>query len=69
MAVEISSILGHIEKIGELDLEGVDPTTHVVAVENVLRDDTPEESLPRDRAIAGAGDVFRECFRVQSPGR
>ena len=30
MASELSHVLDHIEKIGELDLEGVPPTSHVV---------------------------------------
>ena len=31
MVGELSSILGHIERISELDLEGVPPTTHAVS--------------------------------------
>ena len=43
---ELSKVLDHIEKIGELgDLADVDPTSHVVALENALRADEP-----RDRA-------------------
>ena len=37
MAAELSGILEHVEKISELDLEGVQPTSHVIALENVLR--------------------------------
>ena len=36
MAGELSGILGHVDRIGKLDLEGVEPTSHVVALENVL---------------------------------
>ena len=49
MSGELSSILDHIEKIGELDLDDVEPTSHVVQVENVLRPDEPRESWPRER--------------------
>ena len=43
---ELSKVLDHIEKIGELgDLADIEPTSHVVAVENVLRDDEPRPSL------------------------
>lgn len=68
MSGELSSILDHIEKIGELDLEGVEPTSHVVALENVLRPDEPRPSLPRPRALSGAPDATSEGFRVPSPG-
>ena len=37
IAGELSSILEHIEKIGELDLDGVPPTSHAVEVANALR--------------------------------
>ncbi len=37
MAGELSKVLEHIEKIRELDLEGVPPTSHVVDVVNVMQ--------------------------------
>jgi aspartyl-tRNA(Asn)/glutamyl-tRNA(Gln) amidotransferase subunit C len=67
MASELSGILEHVEAIGELDLEGVEPTTHVVTLENVLRADEPQPSLSRDRALAGAPDPASGSFRVPSP--
>ena len=68
MQGELSGILEHIERIGELDLEGVDPTSHVIALENVLRADEPRPSLPRERALAAAPDAAADGFRVPSPG-
>jgi aspartyl-tRNA(Asn)/glutamyl-tRNA(Gln) amidotransferase subunit C len=68
MTGELSSVLGHIEKIGELDLDGVEPTSHVVALENVLRPDEPRPSLPREAALAQAPDSDGVGFRVPSPG-
>jgi aspartyl-tRNA(Asn)/glutamyl-tRNA(Gln) amidotransferase subunit C len=68
MTGDLSSILDHIEKIGELDLEGVEPTSHVVELENVLRADEPRPSLPRDVALAEAPDTDGVGFRVPSPG-
>jgi len=67
MARELSGILEHVEAIGELDLEGVAPTTHVVALENVLRADEPGPSLDRADALAGAPDPTGDSFRVPSP--
>jgi aspartyl-tRNA(Asn)/glutamyl-tRNA(Gln) amidotransferase subunit C len=52
----------------ELELEGVEPTTHVVDLTNVLREDVPRPCLPRERALAGAPDVADGGFRVPSPG-
>jgi len=67
MATELSVILEHVERIGELDLEGVEPTSHVVALENVLRPDEPRPSLPRERTLASAPDAADGAYRVPSP--
>jgi aspartyl-tRNA(Asn)/glutamyl-tRNA(Gln) amidotransferase subunit C len=68
MAPELSMILEHVERMDELDLEGVEPTSHVVELQNVLREDTPRPSLPRERALESAPDVGGGGFRVPSPG-
>lgn len=68
MTGELSSILDHIEKIGQLDLDRVEPTSHVVELENVLRADEPRPSLPREVALDQAPDTDGVGFRVPSPG-
>jgi aspartyl-tRNA(Asn)/glutamyl-tRNA(Gln) amidotransferase subunit C len=67
MAGELSGILEHVDRISDLDLEGVEPTSHVVALENVLRPDKPRPSLPQDVALASAPDPQDGAFRVPSP--
>ncbi len=69
MAGELSKVLDHIEKIGELDLEGVPPTSHVVDVVSVLRADEPEASLPVEVVLAAAPDPVDGGFGVPSPGQ
>jgi aspartyl-tRNA(Asn)/glutamyl-tRNA(Gln) amidotransferase subunit C len=66
-AGELSAILEHVERISSLDLEGVEPTSHVVALENVFRPDEPRPSLPRERALGPAPDPADGAFRVPSP--
>jgi aspartyl-tRNA(Asn)/glutamyl-tRNA(Gln) amidotransferase subunit C len=68
MTGELSKILEHVERMDELDLDGVEPTSHVVELQNVLRDDVPRESLSRERALEGAPDPADDGFRVPSPG-
>ena len=68
MAVELSKVLDHIEKIRELDLDGVAPTSHVVDVVNALRPDEPVPSLPRDVVLASAPQPVDGGFGVPSPG-
>jgi aspartyl-tRNA(Asn)/glutamyl-tRNA(Gln) amidotransferase subunit C len=68
MAEELSKILEHVETMNELDLEGVEPTSHVVDLTNVLRDDVPRPGLPREKALEQAPDTADGGFRVPSPG-
>ena len=66
---ELSKVLDHIETIGQLGaMEDVEPTSHVVAVENALREDEPTPSLPRDVVLASAPDAAMGGFRAPSPG-
>ena len=68
MARELSHVLEHIERISELDLEGVAPTSHVIDVAGALRDDEPRPSLPRDVVLEQAPAVQDDGFLVPSPG-
>jgi aspartyl-tRNA(Asn)/glutamyl-tRNA(Gln) amidotransferase subunit C len=67
MASELSGILDHVDRISRLDLEGVEPTAHVLPLENVLRADEPRPSWPRERVIEQAPDPVDGAFRVPSP--
>jgi len=67
MAGELSGILEHVDRISGLDLEGVEPTSHVVELENVLRADVPHQSLSPQAALASAPDPVDGAFRVPSP--
>jgi aspartyl-tRNA(Asn)/glutamyl-tRNA(Gln) amidotransferase subunit C len=67
MARELSAVLDHVAKIGELDLDGVPPTSHVVEVTGALRADEPSPCLPREVALAQAPAVSDGGFLVPSP--
>jgi len=67
MAVELAGVLEHIATIATLDLDAVEPTSHVVAVENALREDEPQPSLSRERALESAPSVADDGFAVPSP--
>jgi aspartyl-tRNA(Asn)/glutamyl-tRNA(Gln) amidotransferase subunit C len=68
MSEELSHVLDHIEKIRELDLEGVPETSHVVDAAAPLRADEPQPSLPRDVVLASAPEPVDGGFGVPSPG-
>lgn len=67
MAGELSGILDHVGRIGELELDEVAPTSHVIELENVLRPDEPRPSWPREAVLEQAPDPAEGAFRVPSP--
>jgi len=67
MARELSAVLDHVAKIGELDLSDVPPTSHVVDVTGALRADEPVPCLPREVALSQAPVATGEGFLVPSP--
>lgn len=67
MAGELSGILQHVDRISELELDDVAPTSHVIDLENVLRPDEPRPSWPRDVVLEQAPDPADGAFRVPSP--
>ena len=63
---QLSSILGHAERLQELDTDDIPPTATVLPLENVMRDDEIQPSLPLDEVLANAPAVEDNCFRVPS---
>ena len=61
---QLSSILTYVEKLNELDTSGVEPTSHVLAMANVMREDALRPSLPTDEALLNAPDRTDDFYRV-----
>ena len=61
---QLSAILEAVGKVGELDLTGVEPTSHPLDVSNVWGADEPRPSLPVDDALANAPEREAGFFRV-----
>jgi aspartyl-tRNA(Asn)/glutamyl-tRNA(Gln) amidotransferase subunit C len=68
MAAELSHVLDHVDRIRELELDDVPPTSHVVDISSVLREDVPVPCLPRDAVLAAAPEPVDGGFGVPSPG-
>ena len=64
LAKELGDILTYIEKLNELDTEGVEPMMHAMPLTNVLREDKAEPSLPREEALKNAPNTDGEYFLV-----
>jgi aspartyl-tRNA(Asn)/glutamyl-tRNA(Gln) amidotransferase subunit C len=68
MAAELSKVLEHVDRVRELDLEGVEPTSHAVDLAGVMRPDEPVPCLPREAVLAAAPEPVDGGFGVPSPG-
>ena len=63
-AVQLSGILGHIDRLQQLDTEDIPPTAQVVEVASRLRDDEPRPCLTQEDALANAPASVNGFFRV-----
>ncbi|HEU5130024.1 MAG TPA: Asp-tRNA(Asn)/Glu-tRNA(Gln) amidotransferase subunit GatC [Glycomyces sp.] len=63
-AGQLDVILESMKTLGEVDTEGVQPTSHAVPLVNVFREDRPQPSLPHDDVLAGGPDTAEGRFRV-----
>lgn len=61
---QLSRILDYMEKLNELDTRDVEPTSHVLPLCNVMRDDILKPSIPRKVALANAPDHTDKFYRV-----
>lgn len=60
----LNDILQYVQKMNELDTSGVDPTSHVLPLANVLREDDVRPSLPLPQVMKNAPDTEDSQFRV-----
>lgn len=61
---QLSGILNHIDKIGELDLDQIEPTSHVLELTNIMREDVPRPSISQKEALSNGPVVENGAFRV-----
>lgn len=64
MTQQLGSILGYVERLGEVDTEGIEPMAHAVERTNVFRDDVETPMLPREAALANAPKSDGRYFLV-----
>jgi aspartyl-tRNA(Asn)/glutamyl-tRNA(Gln) amidotransferase subunit C len=65
---QLRTVLDHAADVASLDLSHLEPSSHPIALENVLRRDEPRPSLDRDEVLAAAPAVEDHRFRVPRIG-
>lgn len=61
---QLETIVRYVEKIGELDLAGIEPTLHGQALANVFRDDVVVPSMESERFLANAPERNGAEFKL-----
>ncbi|SHJ27861.1 aspartyl/glutamyl-tRNA(Asn/Gln) amidotransferase subunit C [Malonomonas rubra DSM 5091] len=64
MTGQMDAILGYVDKLNELDTEGIEPTAHAVPMENAFRADEVKPSIGIERAQQNAPATDGSCFKV-----
>ncbi|MCX8131644.1 MAG: Asp-tRNA(Asn)/Glu-tRNA(Gln) amidotransferase subunit GatC [Clostridia bacterium] len=61
---EMGNIIAYVDKLNELDTGSIQPTSHVLPVKNVFREDKTEKSYDREKILANAPSQEDGCFKV-----
>ena len=61
---QFTDILSHMEKLSKLDTANVPPTSHILPVKNVFREDRVRESLSAEKSLANAPQKEGKLFKV-----
>lgn len=65
MTAQLDSILQYVDTLNKLDTKNVEPTSHVLPLNNVWREDTARPSTPRDEILANAPDQAEGFYKVK----
>jgi len=65
-AKQLDAILKFVDQLNRLDTNGVDPTTHVIPLANVMREDEVRPSWPLEDVFRNAPDEEDGQFKVPS---
>ena len=61
---QLEQIVSFVKKIGELDLSGIEPTSHAYSIVNVFREDESRPGLDRDPVLKNAPATANDQFLV-----
>lgn len=63
---QLSDILMYVEKLNQVDVDGVEPTSQVTGLENVARNDETTPSLTQEQALSGSTNTHNGMFKVKA---
>lgn len=63
---QLSAVLDYADMLTELDLDGIEPTAHAIAQQNILRPDVVEPGLSVEDTLFNAAHTAEDQFLIQS---
>src|SRR5688572_28322497 len=64
LGAQLEGILKYVDKLQRVDVSGVEPMAHALPLQNVLREDFVEPSLPLEKVLQNAPDTDGRFFKV-----
>lgn len=61
---QLAGVMAHIEKLSEVDIEGIEPTSHTTVDSNRVRKDVPVASIPPEGFLQNTPDQAQGQLRV-----
>jgi aspartyl-tRNA(Asn)/glutamyl-tRNA(Gln) amidotransferase subunit C len=61
---QLAGVMAHIEKLSEVDIDGIEPTCHTTVDSNRVRKDVPVESIAAEEFLKNAPDQAQGQLRV-----
>lgn len=61
---KLESILTYVEQLKEVNVDGIEPTSHAIPITNVLRADVPTEPLSLEEVLKNAPESDGPFFKV-----
>ncbi|MDD5131849.1 MAG: Asp-tRNA(Asn)/Glu-tRNA(Gln) amidotransferase subunit GatC [bacterium] len=65
MTAQLDSILQYVDTLNKLDTKDVEPTSHVLPLNNVWREDMIRPSTPQSEILANAPDQAEGFYKVK----
>ncbi len=63
---QLQETVDYVEELNEVDTKGVESTSQVTGLENVLREDIAKPSLSQEEALSNAKDTYNGFFKVDA---
>ncbi|MCX5712201.1 MAG: Asp-tRNA(Asn)/Glu-tRNA(Gln) amidotransferase subunit GatC [Candidatus Omnitrophica bacterium] len=64
LSIQLKDILGFIDSLSQLDISNIEPTSHILPINNVLREGVPKESLALEKVLQNAPRKKGNFFSV-----